>query len=87
MIYSVKDVDIFFDGVKITDWYCMEDPRRIYTKCFTYERVDNVIHAHGKGWEYKQVGSLTKFTQSGKVPSLRVIKTLIKELNKSMEGD
>tara|TARA_R110000787_G_scaffold90783_3_gene191482 strand:- start:9560 stop:9748 length:189 start_codon:yes stop_codon:yes gene_type:complete len=57
----------------------------INMKTFTYQRVDNVVHAHGKGWEYQQVGSLTKFTQSDKVPSLRVIKTLIKELNKSNE--
>jgi len=54
-------------------------------KTFTYERDGDIVHAHGEGWEYQQVGNLTKFTQSGKVPSLRVIKMLIKELNKSNE--
>ena len=38
----------------------------------------NVCVASGPNWEYKQLGDLRHFTQTGKVPSLRVVKTLIK---------
>ena len=34
--------------------------------------------ASGKNWKFEQVGELKVFTQTGKVPSLRVIKTAIK---------
>ena len=34
--------------------------------------------ASGKNWRYEQVGDVSVFNQSGKVPSLRVIKTLLK---------
>ena len=38
----------------------------------------DVCVASGKNWRYEQVGDLKAFTQTGKVPSLRVIKTIIK---------
>lgn len=47
-----------------------------------YQSVGDVVHAHGDGWEYKQVGDLREFTQIGKVCSLRQIKTLLKMLGK-----
>lgn len=34
--------------------------------------------ASGKNWKYEQCGDLKVFTQTGKVPSLRVIRTAIK---------
>jgi len=34
--------------------------------------------ASGKNWKFEQIGELKIFTQTGKVPSLRVIKTAIK---------
>lgn len=47
-----------------------------------YQASGNVVHAHGDGWEYKQVDNLKEFTQTGKVCSLRQIKTLLKMLGK-----
>ena len=38
----------------------------------------NMCVANGHNWKYKQLGGLKFFTQTGKVPSLRVVKTLIK---------
>ena len=34
--------------------------------------------ASGGNWEYKRVGDTCIFTQSGKTPSLRIVKTIIK---------
>ena len=34
--------------------------------------------ASGENWRYEQCGDLKKFTQTGKVPSLRIIKQAIK---------
>lgn len=56
----------------------------INTKHYNYNRVGDVVSAQGENWDYKQVGVLTEFTQTGKIPSLRVIKTLIKLLNKEV---
>jgi len=42
------------------------------------EIVNNVCNASGVNWEYKKIGQLSKFTQSGKVKSLRAIKTMLK---------
>ncbi len=42
----------------------------------------DICVASGKGWTYEQIGCIKVFTQTGKVPSLRVIKTIIKLLNK-----
>ena len=55
------------------------------TKSLTYDRVEGIVHAYGNNWEYKQVGTISSFTQSGKLPSLRVIKTLLRLLNKVTE--
>jgi hypothetical protein len=41
--------------------------------------------ASGENWQYRQIGTLKVFTQTGKVPSIRVIKTIIKLINKSQE--
>lgn len=55
------------------------------TKEFSYGRVGDVISSSGIGWEYKQIGDLACFTQEKKIPSLRVVKTLLKLLNKLTE--
>ena len=41
--------------------------------------------ASGDNWEYKRVGVTSIFTQSGKIPSLRIVKTIIK-LHLKMHG-
>jgi hypothetical protein len=46
-----------------------------------FEKVYDVVHASGENWQYERVGCAVKFVQTGKLPSLRVIKTLIKKLN------
>ena len=38
----------------------------------------DICVASGKNWHYEQMGVLKVFTQTGKVPSLRVIRTMIK---------
>ena len=50
-----------------------------------FEKVGEVVRAFGENWEYYRLGDKVKFLQTGKVPSLRVIKTLIKKLNKTGE--
>ena len=47
---------------------------------------DHVCVASGKNWHYEQVGDVKVFTQTGKVPSLRVIRTMIKLIN-SIKGE
>ena len=42
----------------------------------------DICLASGKNWSYEQVGNSKIFTQTGKVPSLRVVKTIIKLINK-----
>ena len=42
------------------------------------EFYGNMCVASGDNWSYKQDGDIKVFSQSGKVPSLRVVKTLIK---------
>lgn len=54
----------------------------IIDKDFTLETVEDCTLAIGDGWRYESVGTVSKFTQTGKVPSLRVVRTLIKELLK-----
>ena len=46
------------------------------------EVMDDICVASGVNWKYEQIGTLSKFTQAGKVPSLRVIKSAIKLMNK-----
>ena len=43
--------------------------------------------ASGKNWRYEQIGNLKVFTQTGEVPSLRVIKSAIKLLNKGVSDE
>lgn len=43
--------------------------------------IGDVCTASGKNWHYEQVGNLKRFTQTGKVPSIRVIKKAIKLIN------
>lgn len=50
---------------------------------FTYQKNDIMLHCQGDGWEYYGlIGVGSKFKSTKKVPSIRVIKTLVKELNK-----
>ena len=49
---------------------------------FTFEKVGDILEAKGDGWIYQRVGSAHRFVQTKKLPSLRVIRTLVKELNK-----
>ena len=47
---------------------------------FTFEKQGDAIYCKGCGFEYAKVGELSMFKQTGKIPSLRVIKTVIKKL-------
>lgn len=47
---------------------------------FQFVRKGSVVAARGEGWHYEQVGDSTQFRQNGKVPSLRVVKKLLKLL-------
>jgi len=47
---------------------------------FEFERIGDVVSCKGDGFEYQRIGELTSFKQSKKLPSLRVIKSLIKHL-------
>ena len=38
----------------------------------------DICVASGKNWSYKRVGCLSVFEQTGKIPSLRVVKHLLK---------
>ena len=38
----------------------------------------DICVASGKNWRYERIGDLKSFTQTGKVPSIRTIKTIIK---------
>lgn len=49
---------------------------------FEYKRIGDVATCKGDGFEYKRVGEVTSFVQRKKLPSLRVIKTMIKQLEK-----
>lgn len=45
-----------------------------------FEMKGDLCVASGDNWKYEQVGDLKVFSQTGKVPSLRVIKSAIKLL-------
>lgn len=47
-----------------------------------FEKVGDVVSCVGDGFKYERVGCESHFIQLGKVPSLRIIKTMIKELEK-----
>ena len=51
-----------------------------YNVVFTFEKQGEVAYCKGDGFEYAKVGELSMFKQTGKIPSLRVIKTIIKKL-------
>ena len=48
-----------------------------------YAKQGDLVVASGNNWQYEQAGDLVVFTQFGKVPSLRTIKTMIKLLGKA----
>ena len=47
---------------------------------FDFKRVGDIFEATGDGWEYRGVGNRSEFIQHKKLPSIRIIKTLVKEL-------
>ncbi len=51
-------------------------------KDFKFESIGDMSTANGQGWYYHRQGEIAVFKQKGKVPSLRVIRTLIKLLEK-----
>lgn len=48
-----------------------------------FDRVGDIVTASGEGWSYERVGDLTCFTQTKKLPSLRIVKVLLKKLEKT----
>ena len=42
------------------------------------EIVGDLCVASGENWSYERVGDLSVFTQTGKIPSLRIIKSILK---------
>lgn len=50
---------------------------------FTYQKNDIMFHSEGDGWTYEGIlGHASQFKSTKKIPSIRAIKTLVKELNK-----
>lgn len=49
---------------------------------FTFEKQGDIVYCKGFNFEYQKIGDTSLFKQYGKVPSLRIIKTIIKELEK-----
>ena len=47
---------------------------------FVFAREGDIVHCKGDNFEYYKLGTISKFTQTGRVPSLRVIKVIIKKL-------
>lgn len=47
---------------------------------FVFTKEGDIVHCKGDNFEYAKVGELSMFKQTGKIPSLRVIKTVIKKL-------
>ncbi len=48
-----------------------------------FEKFGEAAVASGDGWEYERFGSSVIFSQHKKLPSLRVVKSIIKQLEKS----
>lgn len=46
---------------------------------FDFKRIGEIFEAIGDGWEYRGVGNRSEFIQHKKLPSIRVIKTLVKK--------
>lgn len=47
-----------------------------------FEKIGDIVSCVDDGFKYESVGSESRFIQLSKVPSLRVIRTMIKELEK-----
>lgn len=47
---------------------------------FVFAREGDIVRCKGDNFEYCKLGTISKFTQTGKIPSLRIIKTIIKKL-------
>ena len=50
---------------------------------FVFTKEGDIVHCKGDTFEYCKLGTISKFTQTGKIPSLRVIKTIIKKLQEA----
>lgn len=48
----------------------------------TFIKEGEQVVCNGKGFRYERIGNISVFVQVSKVPSLRVIRTMIKELEK-----
>lgn len=48
-------------------------------------RSGDVTLARGYGWKYESVGDVSQFRQHKKIPSIRVVKSLIKKLKQLCE--
>ena len=51
-----------------------------------FQKASDTYVAEGVNWKYYRIGTLKMFKQSGKVKSLRNVKTFIKECHKLSEG-
>jgi hypothetical protein len=47
-----------------------------------FEKVGDIVSCVGDGFKYERTGYRSHFIQLSKVPSLRIIRTMIKELEK-----
>lgn len=50
---------------------------------FVFEKKDDCAYCKGDNFEYCKLGALSKFVQTGKIPSLKIIKTIIKKLQEA----
>lgn len=48
---------------------------------FVFEKQGDIVYCKGTNFEYAKVGETSKFTQTGKIPSIRIVKKLIKMLD------
>ena len=47
---------------------------------FDFKKVGDIFEATGDGWEYRGIGNRAEFSQHKKLPSIRLIKALVKKL-------
>ena len=47
---------------------------------YIFESSGDLVRCTGENFEYMRCGNLTRFIQKGKVPSIRVVKMIIKNL-------
>ena len=50
---------------------------------FLFEKEGDAVYCKGGNFEYCRLGTLSKFIQTGKIPSLRAVKTIIKKLQEA----